>query len=92
MRLRIALCALLTLSACAPAPQEPGRQPTPREYYEAKALFSVDGCKVWRFRDGGRSHYFADCRGTVSSAHTEYCGKNCYRRIVEETQTVGPQP
>lgn len=52
-------------------------------------LTEADGCKIYRFRDGGRAHYFVRCGGSVTTltGHYESCGKNCTRRYDEETQT-----
>lgn len=37
------------------------------ENFELVLLFQVDGVKVYRFMDFGRAHYFADCRGNIST-------------------------
>jgi hypothetical protein len=47
---------------------------------------SGDGCKVYAFEAGGRTHYFTRCpdsRTTTESSWTETCGKNCHRTITE---------
>lgn len=37
-------------------------------------LFEKDGCKIYRFYDNGRSHYYTNCTETIS---VQYCGKAC---------------
>lgn len=31
--------------------------------FEVGKLFTVEGCTVWRFYDGGRPVYFSSCKG-----------------------------
>lgn len=53
-------------------------------------LFEHDGCKVYRFTDGGRYRYYAHCAkgtATTTSASTESCGKNCARQVDETITT-----
>lgn len=44
--------------------------------FEVGKLFTVDGCTVYRFVDGIRTHYFTNCSGstryTVSEGKTSY--------------------
>jgi hypothetical protein len=55
-------------------------------------LFEHDGCEVFRFVDGGNYRYYVRCKPgddvTAIEQHTQYCGKNCYRTVQEEIQTV----
>jgi hypothetical protein len=51
-------------------------------------VLSVDGCTVFRFSDEGRSHYFADCRGSVIGTHAEQRGKTS-TTLDEEIPTEG---
>jgi hypothetical protein len=74
----LVLCALV---GCSKAPLG---QPVPTDNPELRLglMFTHDGCRVYRFTDGGRNHYFTDCRGSVST--TQSCGKNCrYEESVE---------
>lgn len=34
--------------------------------FEIELLFEKDGCKMYRFTDGGRTIYWSNCSGTVS--------------------------
>lgn len=38
-------------------------------------LFEHDGCKMYRFLDGGRWIYWTDCSGQVTSEWTQNHGK-----------------
>lgn len=49
--------------------------------FEVEKLFTVDGCSVYRFEDGGRSVYFTNCNGSAETSHIESCGKNCTRSV-----------
>ena len=43
-------------------------------------LFNVDGCTVYRFKDGGYNRYFSSCKsGRSEVTYHQNCGKNCSR-------------
>ena len=48
---------------------------------KAELLFTHDGCRIYRFLDGSRPIYYADCRAVagpkVSTMWQQSCGKNC---------------
>lgn len=48
-------------------------------------LFTHEGCTVYRFRDGGRDHYYAHCSdGELQTITTQYCGKSCeYPEVIK---------
>lgn len=50
------------------------RQKTSNQEIEVTLLFEKDGCKVYRFIDGGRSVYWTDCRGKVEYSTKGYKG------------------
>lgn len=52
---------------------------------EVELLFEHDGCKVYRFFDGGSAKYYTDCRGQVQWDETH--GKH---HSEEYNQTVQP--
>ena len=53
---------------------------------KVQLLFEVDGCKVYRFYDGGAARYFTNCRnGNSSIGWVESCGKNCIRYVENMT-------
>lgn len=47
--------------------------------FKVDKLFTVDGCTVYRFTDGGYNRYFTNCHGSAS--WNESCGKNCTRTV-----------
>ncbi len=82
------LLAMLVLAGCAKDPVSSSR--TDNAEVGLDKLFTHDGCSVYRFYDAGHFHYWADCRGTVSTAYVQNCGKNCTRTVRDELQTVLP--
>ena len=77
-KLLIVLC--LGLFGCANEPIS--RTYTNNNEIHVELLFEHDGCKVYRFYDGGYK-YYTDCRGSVQ--WTEQHGKTSSN---EENQTV----
>lgn len=71
---RLALCLLLlaTLAGCQKEAESTTRVGSD---FKVDRLFTVDGCTVYRFHDGGRARYFTNCSG--SAQWEESCGKNC---------------
>lgn len=47
--------------------------------FNVDKLFTVDGCSVYRFYDGGRNVYFTNCPGQTQ--YTQSCGKSCTRSV-----------
>lgn len=72
MRRLLIAAACLFLSGCLQAgtAANTGEQ-APGTDFRVTLLFTVDGCKVYRFRDGVGSyvHYLTTCPGQVSSTH-----------------------
>lgn len=60
----ITLLAVFFLSSCEKEAKE--KVLTNNPSFNLELLFEVDGCKVYRFVDGGRSRYFTTCQGSVS--------------------------
>lgn len=82
------LLALVGADGCEdPRPVE-AQTPTNNPEYKVDFLFEKDGCKVYRFGDAGRTHYFTNCEGNLETSWTESCGKNCNRTVYETIQTV----
>lgn len=50
-------------------------------------LFEKDGCKVYRFLDGGRYVYYTDCVGKLQYEQTTHNGKTS-RTDYYENETV----
>jgi len=56
--------------------------------FTLELLFEKDGCKIYRFYDGGTFVYWTDCRGKVEYDHTTSNGKQTHtERIQNETST-----
>lgn len=53
------LAALVALVACAKDPISVNE--TDNAGFRVSLLFTTDGCKVYRFRDGGYYRYFVNC-------------------------------
>ena len=87
MRKILALLILLPLAACDSDPVSSAA--TDNQQVKVDLLFTHDGCKVYRFHDGGYNHYFSDCRGSTTTSWTQYCGKGCYRRRTDEIPSTG---
>ena len=68
----ITLLSVFFLSSCEKEAKE--KVATNNALFNVELLFEVDGCKGYRFQDGGRSRYFSTCQGSVS--WNENHGKN----------------
>ena len=79
---KLLLLAALSLAGCYNEPVS--KATSDNSSVELSVLFSHDGCNVYRFWDGGRYHYYADCRGSTVSP--QGCGKACIRD--ENIQTI----
>ena len=44
--------------------------------FEIEFLFEKDGCKVYRFYDGGRYVYWSNCSGRIQSDYYQSTGKS----------------
>jgi len=44
--------------------------------FKVEFLFEQNGCKMYRFNDGGRYIYWSDCQGKVQSDYTQSTGKS----------------
>lgn len=51
--------------------------------FQLELLFEKDGCKVYRFRDGGRYIYWSSCDGRASYSYTVTSGKSTTTHHVE---------
>jgi hypothetical protein len=54
-------------------------RPTENPQVQVEKLFEVDGCTIYRFRDGPAPRYFTRCSAAAPSsvAWDENCGKGC---------------
>ncbi|WP_145182356.1 DUF4884 domain-containing protein [Pseudomonas sp. URMO17WK12:I11] len=72
-RLALSLLLLATLAGCL-EPTPPATSSVARGF-KVEKLFTVDGCTVYRFLDGGWNRYFTNCSGSAS--WSQDCGKGC---------------
>lgn len=76
-KLRVALAiAVISLTGCE---KEPVSTVYAGNGAQVGKLFTVDGCSVYRFSDGGNNVYFTNCSG--GTQWTQNCGKNCTRKV-----------
>jgi hypothetical protein len=54
---------------------------TDNHEFNVDLLFEHDGCRVYRFRDGGYNRYFTNCKGSTS--WIERSGKTSKPRSVD---------
>lgn len=76
MKYLVALLVVVSVAACSKQAESTQTVGVNGDYQVGK-LFTVDGCTVYRFTDGGYSRYFTNCNG--STQWNENCGKNCSR-------------
>ncbi len=76
MKLIAALLAAALVASCGGKPEESRAVGVD---FQVDKLFTVDGCTVYRFTDGGYYRYFTNCAGSVS--WRESCGKHCTREV-----------
>lgn len=55
--------------------------------FQVEFLFEKDGCKMYRFLDGGRYVYWCNCEGKVNADYTSRHGKT-HTNHYEETITT----
>lgn len=53
--------------------------------FEVEFLFEKDGCKMYRFKDGGRYIYWSNCCGKTQSDKTYNNGKSSHTDHMECT-------
>lgn len=75
-RISILIAATLLLAGCAN--DAVSTAATDNHQVPVDKLFTHEGCTIYRFDDAGHYHYWADCRGSISSTQT--CGRNCTRQ------------
>jgi hypothetical protein len=49
--------------------------------YKVSFLFEHDGCKAYRFEDGGQFIYFTSCNGETIKLQTDSTGTRRYKSI-----------
>jgi hypothetical protein len=75
MKLLFILLTAVFLTACDQDPVAVSSSSNPK--VPVSLLFEYDGCKVYRFYDGGYNHYYSKCENTTEAFTTISCGKGC---------------
>lgn len=82
MKKILLIIAIASLMACNIEPQSIEQKGN----FQIEFLFEKDGCKVYRFQDGGHNIYWTDCRGKVENVYQQSSGKASHEeRIQNET-------
>jgi len=50
-------------------------------------LFEYNGCRMYRFKDGGRFIYWSDCQGKIQADYTTQQGKSTVTHNAESITT-----
>lgn len=69
------LLVLVLLSSC----KGDSKESIQNGDFKIEFLFEMDGCKVYRFKDGTRYVYWSNCSGNIQSRH--YQGKSGYVNV-----------
>jgi Domain of unknown function (DUF4884) len=73
LSLAILMVALGVMSGCFADPVS--RQTTNNKQIDVEFIFEHDGCKAYRFEDGGSERYYVDCRNSTTVTWDERHGK-----------------
>lgn len=86
---KITLISVISLALfCSCLNEAHNKVETTNSNFEVEFLFEKDGCKIYRFIDGGHAVYWTDCRGKVEDVHNESSGKSSHEvRTQNETVT-----
>lgn len=76
-----AFCGALLLLGCVKEAQESVQNGN----FTVEFLFEQNGCKMYRFKDGGRYIYWSDCQGKVQADYTTQSGKS---RITHQEEVI----
>ena len=87
MKIKIATALTLAVMAAACTAEPISQVPTGNVSISAAHIATIDGCRVYRFRDGGYDRYLTTCPGSVSGRQTVATGKGHSSRPAD-IQTV----
>lgn len=72
------LCAIL-LNGCV----NDAKESVQNGKFIVEFLFEQNGCKMYRFKDGGRYVYWSDCQGKIQGDYSTQSGKTRVTRRFE---------
>ena len=81
--LLIAITAI-SLTSCYNDPVQ--RKGTDNVDVPVELIFTVDSCKVYRFRDGGRAHYVVIAPQRSQTISTQKSGKSTYSETIQTVE------
>lgn len=85
MKKLIIITALFALFGCKK--EAISSEKTKINNIELELLFEKDGCKMYRFNDGGRNVYWATCEGKTSYSYSTKNRNQTITNHVEEITT-----
>lgn len=81
----LTLAVSVTLVGCQQDPV--AKHSTNNPDIQVETLFDYDGCRAYRFNDGGRTIYFTRCGSATNTAWYESSGKTTvYREVHTENR------
>ena len=78
------ILAVLAFSGCIK--DSVSKSSTNNPGFSVETLFDHDGCRVYRFDDGGNYRYFARCGSSTSTSWNEQHGKNSVPQEIITTE------
>lgn len=83
-KLVFALSAMFLFSGCV----NEAKDTEQKENFKIEFLFEKNGCKMYRFKDGGRYIYWSDCQGKVQADYSTQSGKSRITHHVEAITSI----
>lgn len=72
---------------------EPIRQETPKaQQAGVSQIFEHQGCRVYRFWDGGYPRYYTKCACISKAEWVEKCGDSCFTNLENQTYNTEETP
>jgi hypothetical protein len=77
----IVILLAITLTGCV----KEAKQSVQNGNFTVEFLFEQNGCKMYRFKDGGRYVYWSDCQGKAQSDYSTQSGKT---RVTHNQESI----
>ena len=86
----IVVCIILLTAPTGCAKDAERKVKVSNPNFDVQLLFEKDGCKIYRFMDGGHYVYWTNCDGNVSYSYQQVTGKSSVTvRVQNETTGRG---